>query len=171
MKKNILILIGALTFMMVACETEDIDPGAAANNDLSGEWFVHYDHSVFGADPFGVGYTRILTATTASESATDIIITDEANFWDYRVKAKMDISTKGFGSSDTLVSFVEDYDIKVLVRNGVILEDAVTTAAGVLTDSIYFEIWFEDLDGATGIVSDTLTVSGYRRTGFTEDEH
>ncbi|MFT6866414.1 MAG: hypothetical protein ACJA08_001245 [Cyclobacteriaceae bacterium] len=171
MKKNILILMVSLAFIVIACETEEIDPGAAANNQLSGEWFVHYDHSVFGADPFGVGYTRILTATTASESATDFIVTDEANFWDYRVKAKMDLSSKKFGSSDTLVSFVDDYDIKVLIRNGAIYEDAVTTVAGVLTDSIYFEIWFEDLDGATGIVSDTLVVSGYRRTGFTEDEH
>ncbi len=171
MKKNILILAVSLLFVMVACKTEDIDPGAAANNELSGEWYVHYDHSVFGADPFGVGYSRILTSTTADESATDLIITDEANFWDYRVKARMEVSSMSFGSSDTLVSFVDGYDIKVLVRNGRVIEDAVTTAAGVQADSIYFEIWFEDLDGATGIVSDTLFVSGYRRTGFTEDEH
>lgn len=173
MKTNINILSTAiaLLFVMVACETEEIDPGAVANNELSGEWFVHYDHSVFGADPFGVGYSRILTSTTAGASASDLIITDEANFWDYRVKAKMDISSMSFGSSDTLVSFVDGYDIKVLIRNGRVIEDAITTAAGVQTDSIYFEIWFEDLDGATGITSDTLFVSGYRRTGFTEDEH
>jgi hypothetical protein len=171
MKKYKLLLIVSFAFIMVACETEDIDPGAAANNELSGEWFVHYDHSSFGADPFGVGYTRILTSTTASESATELIITDEANFWDYRVKAQMANSSNSFGSSDTLVSYVTDYDIKVLVRNGSIMEDMVTTAAGVQTDSIYFEIWFEDLSGATGITSDTLFVSGYRRTGFLEDEH
>ena len=83
----------------------------------------------------------------------------------------MDIPSRSFGSADTLISYVDGYDIKVLVRNGRIIQDAVTTAAGVVTDSIYFEIWFEDLDGATGIVSDTLFVSGYRRTGFLEDEH
>ncbi len=169
--KNSIITMVSLIFIFVACDTNEIDPGAAANNNLSGEWFVHYDHNQFGADPFGAGYTRILTSTTASQSATNLIVTDEGNFWDYRVKTEMDISSKSFGSSDTLISFVDDYDIKVIIRNGVILEDAVTTAAGVLTDSIYFEVWFEDLEGATGIPSDTLVVSGYRRTGFDEDEH
>jgi hypothetical protein len=31
-------------------------------------------------------------------------------------------------------------------------------------------LWFEDLEVQTGIASDTLIVSGYRRTGFLEDE-
>lgn len=169
--KNILIFTVLFACVLASCKTEEIDPGAAANNDLSGEWFVNYDHSVYGPDPFGVGYTRLLTSTTASQSATDLIITDEDNFWSFRVKAKMDVAAKTFGSPDTLVSYIEDYDIKVLVRNGRIIEDAVTAASGVVTDSIYFEVWFEDLEGATGIPGDTLFVSGYRRTGFDEDEH
>ena len=169
--KSILLGLVALTFIVCSCATEDIDPGAAANNELSGEWFVHYDHSFYGSDPFQIGYTRILTSTTASQLATELIVTDEDNFWSYRVKARMDVATKTFGSPDTLVSFVDGYDIKVLVRNGIIFEDAITTNAGVLTDSIYFEVWFEDLEDATGFASDTLFVSGYRRTGFTEDEH
>lgn len=169
MKNNILILAAVLVIFMGSCKTEDIDPGAAANNELSGEWFVEYNHSVYGHDPFGVGYTRLLTSTTASQSANELIITDEENFWEFRVKAKMDIPSKSFGSADTLRDYI--HDIKVLVRNGKIIEDAVTTDAGVVTDSIYFEVWFEDLEGATGIPSDTLFVSGYRRTGFLEDEH
>ncbi len=171
MKTNILIGFAVLAFIVSSCATEDIDPGAAANNELSGEWFVHYDHNFYGPDPFQVGYTRILTSTTASQSASELIVTDEDNFWSYRVKARMDVPSKTFGSQDTLISFVDGYDIKVLVRNGRIFEDAITTAAGVVTDSIYFEVWFEDLEGATGFASDTLFVSGYRRTGFNEDEH
>jgi hypothetical protein len=169
--KNIIIIAFLFACVLVSCSTEEIDPGKAANNELSGEWFVNYDHDVFGNDPFGVGYTRILTSTTASQSATDLIITDEENFWDYRVKARMDIAAKTFGSPDTLISYVDGYDIKVLIRNGKIIEDAVTTASGVVADSIYFEVWFEDLEGATGIPNDILKVSGYRRTGFLEDEH
>lgn len=171
MKNNILILAVSMMLIMASCQTEDIDPGAAANNELSGEWFVEYNHSVFGHDPFGVGYTRLLTSTTASQSSTDLIITDEENFWSFRVKAKMNVAAKTFGSADTLANFIADNDIKVLIRNGKIIEDAVTTTAGVVTDSIYFEVWFEDLEGETGIASDTLFVSGYRRTGFLEDEH
>lgn len=171
MKKNIIAILTAMTFVLAGCEIGDIDPGEVENNDLSGHWFVHYDHSFFGPDPFGVGYSRMLTSTTADESATELIISDESNFWDYRVKANMDIPSKSFGSTDTLTSFVTDYDIKVLIRNGQIFENVVTTEAGVVTDSIYFEIWFEDLHFSTGILSDTLFVSGYRRTGFTVDEH
>lgn len=169
--KNILIFAIFFTAVLASCSTEEINPGAAANNDLSGEWFVHYDHNQYGHDPFGVGYSRIITSTTASQSATELIITDEDNFWSYRVKTAMDIPSKTFGSTDTLVNYIDGYDIKVLVRNGKIIEDAVNAASGVTTDSIYFEVWFEDLDGATGIPSDTLIVSGYRRTGFLEDEH
>lgn len=170
MKNNILILVAFLVIIMASCKTEDIDPGKADNNDLSGEWFVEYNHPVFGHDPFGVGYTRLLTSTTASQSATELIITDEENFWEYRVKAKMDVASKTFGSADTLANYIHD-DVRVLIRNGKIIEGAVTTAAGVVTDSIYFEVWFEDLEGSTGIESDTLIVAGYRRTGFLEDEH
>lgn len=146
---------------MASCKTDDIDPGAAANNQLSGEWFVEYNHET-EHDPFGVGYTRLLTSTTASQSANELIITDEENFWEFRVKAQMNPASKSFGSADTLTDYI--HDIKVLVRNGKIVEDAVTTEAGVVADSIYFEVWFEDL-------GDWLEVSGYRRTGFLEDEH
>jgi hypothetical protein len=146
---------------MASCKTDDIDPGAAANNQLSGEWFVEYNHET-EHDPFGVGYTRLLTSTTASQSANELIITDEENFWEFRVKAQMNVASKSFGSADTLTDYI--HDIKVLVRNGKIVEDAVTTDAGVVADSIYFEVWFEDL-------GDWLEVSGYRRTGFLEDEH
>ena len=169
--KNILIFTVFFMCVLASCNTEEIDPGAAANNDLSGEWFVQYDHNVYGHDPFGVGYTRVITSTTASQSANELILTDEDNFWSYRVKVRTDIPSKTFGSTDTLINYIDDYDIKVLVRNGRIIEDAVNAASGVTTDSIYFEVWFEDLEGATGIASDTLIVSGYRRTGFLEDEH
>ncbi len=34
-----------------------------------------------------------------------------------------------------------------------------------------FNTNFEDLEDATGIASDKLIVSGFRKTGFLEDEH
>lgn len=169
MKNNILILAAFLVLIVASCKTEDIDPGKAANNDLSGEWFVEYNHPVYGHDPFDAGYTRLLTSTTTSQSATELIITDEENFWEFRVKAKMDIGSLTFGSADTLRDYI--HDVKCLIRNGKIVKNAVTTDAGIVTDSIYFEVWFEDLEGATGIEDDKLLVSGYRRTGFLEDEH
>jgi hypothetical protein len=171
MKNNILILTIFLVIIMASCKTEDIDPGAAANSELSGEWFVEYNHAVFGHDPLGVGWTRLVTSTTASQSATELIITDEDNFRNFRVKAKMDIASETFGSADSLLNYIEyehpvegPYQIKLVVTNGRVIRDAVTTAAGVVTDSIYFDLYLRDLD-------ETMQVSGYRRTGFLEDEH
>ncbi|RAW01864.1 lipid-binding protein [Pseudochryseolinea flava] len=173
MKNNILILVSLLMLSLASCKTDDIDPGAAANNELSGEWFVEYNHELAGHDPLGLGYTRLLTATTASQSATELIITDEDNARNFRVKAKMDVAAGTFGSADTLMNIIEyegedeedpPFRIKVVVKNGKIVRDAVTTNAGVVADSIYFDLWLEDL-------GETLQVSGYRRTGFLADEH
>ncbi|NJK84708.1 MAG: DUF5011 domain-containing protein [Bacteroidales bacterium] len=160
-----------LVFNFYSCEQEEIDPGKVKSNAMSGEWFVLYNHPVYGDDPFQVGYTRIITSSTAAESENEMIITDESNFWDYRIKCSFNEATNTFGGNDTLINYVSGYDIKVLVRNGQIIPDAVSLASGVMADSIYFELWFEDLEDATGIPGDTLLVSGYRRTGFLEDEH
>ena len=74
-----------------------------------------------------------------------------------------------FGSTDTVINQVPDYDIKMIVSNGKIYKDAVTLPSSLVVDSISFDIWFEDLEGATGIASDVLHVGGYRQSGFGED--
>lgn len=171
MNKAIYFLGLVLLVGFYSCEQEEIDPGKVESNAMSGEWFVLYNHPTFGEDPFQVGYTSLITSSTASESTTEVIITDESNFWDYRVKCTFDAATKTFGSDDTLFNYISGYEIKVLVRNGKIIEDVVELESGLMADSIYFEIWFEDLIDATAIPDDMLMVSGYRRTGFLEDEH
>ena len=105
MKNTIYILISLLFLGLFSCEQEEIDPGKVKFNELSGEWFVNYDHTVYGLDPFDVGYTRIITSSTASESETEMIVTDEANFWDYRVKCVINAEDKTFGSNDTLNNY------------------------------------------------------------------
>jgi hypothetical protein len=170
MKKNI--LLGALILLIISsCDLKDdyeneMSPVVA----VAGEWYVHYDHPVYGADPFGAGYTSLITYNTSADDGTEIWINDNGNFWTYQVKLPVDISALTFGTLDTLINAVEGYDIKVLVRNGKVIKDVSVRPSGAIADSIYFELWFEDLAGATGIDSDTLIVSGYRRTGFLEDE-
>ena len=137
----------------------------------AGEWYVYYDHSTYGHDPFSVGLTSIITYNTASDVDNLMWLSDEENFWAYTVKIPVNIDDLTFGSEDTVINAVSGYPIKILVRNGQIFEDAkIMEGSGATTDSIYFEIWYEDLIDATGIDSDTLFVSGFRRTGFLEDE-
>ena len=170
MKTNIL-LLAFVAFILSSCDKkEDFINEKSMVVEIAGEWYVHYDHPVYGSDPFEAGYTSLITYNTSADDGQEIWINDEGNFWNYQVKIPVDISTLTFGSTDTAINAVSGYDIKVLVRNGKVIKEVSVRPSGAVADSIYFELWFEDLEGSTGIVSDTLIVSGYRRTGFLEDE-
>jgi hypothetical protein len=54
------------------------------------------------------------------------------------------------------------------VQQGKVLLKEGRSTSGVVTDSIYFEVSFDDDTPAYGT---TYIVSGVRRTGFLEDEH
>lgn len=170
MKNNLLSLIFILLVFSACDKKDDFVNEESKAVALAGEWYVHYDHPVYGADPFGAGYTSLITYNTAADDGQEIWINDEGNFWTYLVKIPANVPNLTFGGQDTIINHIDGYDIKVLVRNGKVIEHASTRTSGAIADSIYFELWFEDLEGATGIASDTLIVSGYRRTGFLEDE-
>ncbi len=170
MKNSILFLLIAV-FLFSSCDVkDDFENEESPLVEMAGEWYVHYDHNVYGPDPFGVGYTSLVTYNTSADDGNEMWINDEGNFWTYQVKIPVNLTALTFGSQDTVINHIDGYDIKVLVRNGKIIKDASTRESGAIADSIYFEMWFEDLEGSTGIAGDTLIVSGYRRTGFLEDE-
>jgi hypothetical protein len=152
-----------------ACQ-EEFEPGGTAVEEMAGTWTVLYNHSTYGIDPFGVGKGQAYTYNTSDNSSTEMWLADLGNFWEYKVKVPIDMNNLTFGTTDTLINAIDGYDIKVLVRNGKIIPEAANPPSGTPIDSIYFEIWFEDLAGATGIESDTLFVSGYRYSGWPEDE-
>lgn len=172
MRKNIIYLVSLallMSVLFIGCD-EEPEIWMSSTADFDGNWFLRYDHSYYGIDPFGAGRTEHYTYNTSDNDGLYIWLDDDGNFWDYKVKVPVDKSTLTFGSNDTLTSIVDGYEIKVLIRNGIIVKDAVTLPSTSVVDSIYFEVWFEDLAGSTGIISDTLFVSGYRKTGFEEDE-
>ncbi len=97
------------------------------------------------------------------------IVAGTPRFWDYQVRVPVHVQTMTFGSDQLLPN--ESYDIGVKIMNGKVIEDAVTLPSGYVADSIYFEVWFEDLEeGSGGAITDKLLVGGYRKTGFAEDE-
>lgn len=190
-------------FFITSCEKDEI--GGTATEEMAGQWYVQYDHHLYGPDPFGVGSTALYTYNTASDNGGEIWLTDDDNFWEYKVRIPVNQETVTFGSGqiidniattlpiDTIpVASGEDYLItpdtiktvdgeadsllilyrylQARVENGKIIPDAVELSSGVMADSIYFELWFEDLAESTEITNDTLFVSGYRKTGFVEDE-
>lgn len=161
--------ISLLLFLFTACD-EELEIWESSTGELDGNWYVSYDHSQYGVDPFGVGLTLVHTYNTAADNGQEIWLTDEDHFWSYKVRIPANPEELTFGSSETVTNTVAGYDIGVRVTNGKVIKDAVTLPSGVTSDSIYFEIWFEDLVDATGIENDTLYVSGFRQTGFQEDE-
>jgi hypothetical protein len=167
MKKIAYYTIGILLLVFSSCK-EDAEDWDSSVHDLSGEWYVRYDHATYGEDPFGAGYTHLLTFNTADDDGTEMWLTDDGAFWDYKVRIPVMTDSLKFGSDNPAPN--QSYDIEVKIMNGKVIRDAVTLPSGYVADSIYFEVWFEDLEDATEIPNDKLLVGGYRKTGFEEDE-
>jgi len=175
MKKLFLYII-TLSVIASACEQDDPNIQSTNAKQMAGEWFVTY--SLDGAD-VGGGHTAMITSNTAANLATEILISDyvdpnakTGNFWSYKIKAQVDPTTKTFTASEStstaLINNETPYPIKVNVLNGKIIPLGGRSRTGVVVDSIYFEIQFEDDSPAYG---NTFVVSGHKRTGFDADEY
>lgn len=172
--RKYLLYIPLLALVFSACDLkEDFEVEKSKVVEAAGQWFVMYNHETYGEDPFGAGFTALKTFNTSANLDNEIWLTDEGNFWEdgYKVKIPVNIENMTFGSEDTLVNAVDGYEISMIIKNGKIIKNASVQPSGAVTDSIYFEVWFEDLEESTGIANDKLLVSGFRRTGFLEDEH
>lgn len=179
MKNNYKYLIlFTLAFFIWSCDKKDDFVNENSKTvEVAGDWFVQHNHNVYGIDPFGKGFINAMTFNTSSDVSDSIWLTDDGHFWDYKVKVPCNVTDLTFGGSDTVVNAVSGYPIKVVVRNGKIMKSVSKQPSGFVADSIYYEIWFEDLAGSKDLANnvylatDTIIVSGFRRTGFVEDEH
>ncbi len=179
MKKNILFFIVIASFTITSCDFldglddyKDVEIEYASTYPVSGEYYADFVHTVYGSlsDPININIYN-----TAADDGKEVWIFDNGNWWDFKVKCPVNMSNNTFGSADTLID--EQYGVKVIVRNGQILKEASLQPSGVMADSIYFEIWIENVPGWYNLnygtamgESDYLEVQGSRRTGFLEDE-
>lgn len=171
MKKNLIYLFSfALLFGLWGCETEEPEIWMSSTSELDGNWMLRYDHGTFGEDPFGNGFTEHYIYNTSANDGTGLWLEDHGTFWDYKVRIPVNVESLTFGGDAAVTNQIDDYDIQVKIRNGKIIKNAVTLPSTLVVDSIYYEIWFEDLEGATGIADDVLYVGGHRKSGFSEDE-
>lgn len=150
-----------LVFGFVSCdEGGDPDPGATSVVEMAGDWYVQLD---------GEGdYYLISTYNTAADNGTEMWIDDHKNYWWFKAKTPINLSALTFGGSN-LASSVPDgnstYDITVNITDGKIEKGTATTSGGNTSDGISFGIEFSDDPGTI------YQFSGYKRTGFGEDEH
>ncbi len=163
MKFNKLMILAFVALGLSACQKEYVKE-TIPGSELAGRWYVEY--TVGGEDIYGVGHTTLLTYTTAAADGKEIIVTDEDHFWSFKAKTPANPAGLSFGSTDSTTSLVDGYDIKMIVKNGMIIPGAGRSKTGVVTDSIYMVVGFaDDAPGAEYVVS------GHRRTGFIEDEY
>lgn len=149
---------------MFSCEK--YKPGGTGVEQLAGDWFVMYQMEI-GGEWYDImdEYTRVTTYNTAANSYYEMFVDDHKNFWEYKVKTKVDPTTLKFGSDEEKDNYY--YDSKVKVFNGQVFPGAGHSFSGVKTDSICFYVAFDDDDEP---YATTFRVVGFRRTGFQEDE-
>lgn len=157
MRNLIYIVLFALIFS--SCDLKDeyvVEKSKVV--EASGQWWVNY------IDPGGdaSGYIMLNTFNTSADDGKEFWITDNGDWWDYKVKCPINIDALTFAGKD-LVDTAND--IKVQINNGKVIKNGGKSTSGVVVDSIYFELEFEDDPGVI------YKAAGVRRTGFLEDEH
>ncbi|BEH00366.1 lipid-binding protein [Bacteroides sedimenti] len=165
MRKYLILLFAAISFTFASCEKET-EPGGTAVEKMAGDWWVTVEVIKNGqslGDAYGQGYFRMTTYNTAANSDTEMWLDDGGHFWDYKLKVNVDYKTRSFSTSD----FVDNlkYDSKVKITDGKILEGAALSPSGMPADSIVYFVQFDD--DKNGFVH---KISGFRRTGFEQDD-
>jgi hypothetical protein len=192
--RNVLMVTSIFaTGLFSSCEMDDPEVEHTAVSEMSGEWFVQWDvqdPATGGWDPVA-GYTHIMTSNTSANTSTEMWIGDlfgdprnlasttVGTFWTFMVRANVNLDGLTFTANDKSIATVGakpatattpakppvPYDINVKIMDGKIIKDGSTPPSGTTTDSIQFQIEFEDDPGTI------YRASGYKRTGFLEDEH
>ena len=142
------------------------DPGGTAVEAMAGDWYIQL--LVDGEDVYGLGYNLITTYNTSSN--TNEMFIDDHELWPAKVKCPVNINDLTFSGTDLENEYsytsegVAIYP-SLTITNGIIVEDGATTSGGNTSHSITYDVVFSD-DPNT-----TYTITGYKRTGFPEDEH
>lgn len=109
-------------------------------------------------------FGHIATYNTSANTSNQLWIDDQAEIWDFKVKVTADPNNLTF-SANQAVSAIDGYNIKINVTDGKIIENGGHSKTGVLTDSIYMKIEFEDDPGTI------YSIRGHARTRFAEDDY
>lgn len=147
--KKIIHLLGFLALgIIVSCEKE-VESAAAADAtklvNVTGQWEVTaYNDSTLISGPF-----KVITLKNSSAESDSITIQDtEVKFWEFQIKAFVD-EKNGTFQTELSNCEVSEEAIGIKISNGKIFN----------SDSIYFEIQFEDDETPYG---NTYQLKGHR---------
>jgi len=155
------LFVGAL----VACEDkgyDDYDQGAVPTVSMNGEWLININDAASG-EVYITHALHKMYELNGQVWITDRIGSSTTDFTGWYLETPLDVNlgTLTFSASERLNTAD---DSNVTITNGQIFKNAVIAPSGTVTDSIYFKGTF-DYDPET-----VLEFSGYKRTGFEEDE-
>ena len=160
MKKiNILLAVSAFALVLAieSCK-KDLVVGGTATEALAGEWWV----KTVGTDGSQSKYYALSTFNTAANTTDSMWIDDGNRYYGLKSKINCNVSSLTFSSNNTPELY---YGVQVTITQGKILKNAATAPGSKdKTDSIYFKALF------TGDTTH-YTYSGYKRTGFAQDDH
>lgn len=158
MRKIIYFIISAIVTLS-ACD-KDPEIGGTAMEKMAGDWFV----KAYDAEGNALtGYASISTYNTTANSVNEMWFDD--GFWATKFKIPVDLTAMTFAGTEIQNSDPE-YDVQITVANGKIMKNTATAPGSkTKTDSIYYEVQYSDDPGTV------YYMSGYKRTGFLEDEH
>lgn len=161
--------------LTTSCEKEEV--GNTATVATAGQWYVTVDavdesgNVVYeDADLFGLGRVLLLTANTAANSATEMIVDDLQNFWGYRVKVTVDPVNMTFATNTTENNNLNGDDINVTITGGKIVKDGGVQNNGSKADYIEFYVNFSDDQYPAAYGYAKYHVYGIRYSGLAEND-
>ena len=157
-----------LSMSFTACDVEtDEKPGGTNIEKMCGYWDVMWyavDANGEILDEWTEG--TIYTYNKADNSTTQMWLDDKGTYWNFQFLVDIDYNAKTFRADS------RDYDAagsgQAVVTNGKILEGAGKNLHGAPTDSIAFEVSFNDDSYPEKYGFDHYLVTGIKHSGFTE---
>lgn len=158
--KKILSVFILLALIISSCQKEE-EVGGTAVQAMAGEWFVQYSED--NGETYEDNYFSVLTYNTANNSSTEMWIDDHGDFGPFKGKVRVDLSSLTFNTSEPSINEYEDSTFQI--EDGKIIKNGTKgPGSNTPTDSIFFKVKFSDYP------DDIYYISGYKRTGFLEDE-
>lgn len=158
--KSIYVIIAVLLLGTGCRKEKDTDAGATATKEMAGAFWVQVKVDNVPVVP---DYFKIITYNTSENIGTKMWIDDQETLWPFKFKIDVNPVTKTFTATDAVSSYT---NITVKLANGKILDKVSKgPSTNAVTDSIYFEAEFSDDPGTV------YQLTGYRRTGWPEDDH
>lgn len=162
--KNIKLLYTTTVLLLVvflgSCQKDEVIGGTGVQS-MSGEWWLQTDGASGGT--FGTGYSHLSTYNTAANSTNEMWMDDGESYYGLKAKVNVDLTNKTFSVTNADELY---FGVTVTITNGKIIKGvAKGPSSNAVTDSIYFDAEFSDSPG------DIYKFKGYRRTGFTSDDH